>query len=338
MSKKVGRQTVILDKPVNITESFSCVGDKESQGPLGKCFDICLKDDKWGEESFEKCERKMFKCALHGCINKAMMDITDINAVLAGDLLNQTISASFSALDFNGSYIGLYGACSTMAESLALGSCLIDGGALTNAICMTGSHFCTAERQYRMPLDMGTQKTPSAQVTVTGAGASFIGGADNGAAIQAVTFGKVIDMGIADSNNMGAAMAPAAASTIAEHIKALGKTAEDYDLIATGDLGKLGLKLADTLLKEKGIFISDKLTDCGCCIFSEEQDAHMGGSGCGCSAVVMGSHFIPKVKNGEIKRLLFVATGALLSLTSSMQGDNIPAVAHAVEIIYTGEN
>lgn len=337
MSIRIGRQTILLDRAVNITESFSCVGSKEGKGPLGDKFDICLNDDKWGEASFEKCERKMFKCALHGCVNKAQMDCSEIDALLAGDLLNQTISASFSALDFDGSYIGMYGACSTMAESLAVASCMIDGGSLNRALCMTGSHFCTAERQYRMPLDMGTQKTPSSQMTVTGVGASLIGGRDNGAAISAVTFGKVVDLGISDANNMGAAMAPAAAATIDEHLNAVGKSVCEYDLIITGDLGKLGLELTNELLRANGVNLGNKLIDCGCCIFSNEQDAHMGGSGCGCSAVVMSSHFIPKVKSGELRRILFVATGALLSLTSSMQGDNIPAVAHAVEIFHTGD-
>ena len=337
MSVRIGRQTISLDRAVNITESFSCVGSKESRGPLRDKFDICLNDDKWGETSFEKCERKMFKCALHGCLHKAQIDYLEVDALLAGDLLNQTISASFSALDFDGSHIGMYGACSTMAESLAVGSCMIDGGSLNRAICMTGSHFCTAERQYRMPLDMGTQKTPSAQTTVTGVGAMLIGGNDNGAAISSVTFGKVVDLGISDANNMGAAMAPAAASTIAEHLKATGKSVDEYDLVITGDLGKLGTKLTNEILREQGINLGDRLVDCGCCIFSEDQDPHMGGSGCGCSAVVMSSHFIPMVKSGEIKRILFVATGALLSLTSSMQGDNIPSVAHAVEIFYTGD-
>lgn len=332
LSKRVGKQTVLMEKPVYITESFTCAGAKESQGPLGECFDIRLKDDKWGEDSFEKCERKMFKCVLHGCMKKAGIAAGDVDMVLSGDLLNQTISASFAALDFKGSYIGLYGACSTMAESMALAACLIDGGSAERIIAMTGSHFCTAERQYRMPLEMGTQKTPTSQWTVTGTGGAYLGGRNTGAGITAVTFGRVIDMGINDANNMGAAMAPAAADTIYQHFKATGTSPQDYDAVITGDLGALGKEIAYDLLLRRGVQCKDKLTDCGCMIFSPEQDAHMGGSGCGCSATVMNGHIIPMIKSGKYKKVLFVATGALLSLTSSMQGDNIPAIAHAVQI------
>jgi len=336
MARRIGKQSILLNNPVFISNSFTCAGIKECNGPLGKCFDVHVPDDKWGEDSFEKCERKMFGCVMHGCAKCAGVKLDDIDAVLSGDLLNQTISASFSALDFGGSYIGLYGACSTMAESLALASCLIDAGAISNAICLTGSHFCTAERQYRMPLDMGTQKTPTSQMTVTGVGGAYVGGNDTGAAINAVTFGRVIDMGISDANNMGAAMAPAAADTINAHVLARNRKLEDYDAVITGDLGKLGVELLCKLLSQYGYNVKNNIIDCGCLIYSEDQDPHMGGSGCGCSAIVLNGFFLPKIKTGEYKMVLFVATGALLSTTSSMQGENIPSIAHAIEIIYTG--
>lgn len=332
MSKRLGKQTILLDQSIYLTESFTCVGEKESEGPLKNHFDICLSDDKWGEDSFEKCERKMFKSVLHGCMEKAHITSQDVDMVMGGDLLNQTISASFAALDFKGSYIGLYGACSTMAESIGLAACLMDGNCADGVICITGSHYCTAERQYRFPLEMGTQRTPTQQWTVTATGGTYLSRTNTGAEVVSATFGKVMDMGIADVNNMGAAMAPAAADTIYEHLKAYNASVADYDLIVTGDLGALGKEIAEDLLLKKGVQCKDKLVDCGCLIFSPEQDTHMGGSGCGCSAAVLNGYILPQVKSGQLKKILFVATGALLSLTSSLQGDSIPSVAHAVQI------
>ena len=327
-----GKQTVMIKNGVYITCGFTCVGQKESRGPLGEYFDVCLKDDKWGERSFEKAERKMFKAVLHGCMKRAGISAPEVDAVFAGDLLNQTISASFAALDFDGSYIGLYGACSTMALSMGLAACMIDGGSIDSAVCVTGSHFCTAERQYRMPLYMGTQRTPTAQWTVTGTGGAYLSRKNTGACIKAVTYGRVMDEGISDANNMGAAMAPAAADTIKRHFAATATTAEDYDAVVTGDLGKLGRRICAELLQRDKIVLGEKLIDCGCMIYSEKQDMHMGGSGCGCSAAVMNACIIPKIRTGTLKRVLFAGTGALMSLTSSMQGENIPAVAHAVQI------
>lgn len=331
----MGKRTVCLPSRPGILSWASVAGQKEFSGPHGQEFDAIIPDELNGEQSFEAAERSILEQAIKRCVQKAHCSLEDIQMLLSGDLLNQIISAGFAARNLAIPFYGLYGACSTMSESLSIGSMLADGGYGDWIICATCSHFCTAERQYRAPLELGNQRTPTAQWTVTGAGAVLLAGGE--AAQQArivithTTCGKVIDLGIADQNNMGAAMAPAAADTIAAHLNDLGRSFDDYDLVVTGDLGLLGKALLVKLLQEKGITANEgKLFDCGCEIFAPEQDTHCGGSGCGCAASMLCAHILPQIAQGTLRRVLFLATGALLSPTSSMQGESIPGVAHAV--------
>ncbi|KPU45343.1 stage V sporulation protein AD [Oxobacter pfennigii] len=331
--KKLGKQTVKFINPPSIISTASIVGPKEGEGPLAKYFDTILGDDLCGQKSYEKAECCIFKDAANLAIEKAGLKKDMLDYMLGGDLLNQIITASFAARDIGVPFFGLYGACSTMSESLSLGSMLIDGGYADYILCITSSHFSSAERQYRFPLELGTQRTPTAQWTVTGSGGAVISTMGNGPYITHVTTGKVIDFGIKDANNMGAAMAPAAADTISQHFKDTGFSTKDYDVIATGDLGSLGMELTDDLLKKEGFNISDIYTDCGVEIFdSKKQDTHAGGSGCGCSAVVFSGYFYEMLKQGKYNRIMLVSTGALLSPTSTQQGESIPGIAHAVTI------
>lgn len=335
MSKRIGKRTVCLVSGPGVMSWASVAGQKEYAGPHGNEFDEIIEDELNGQQSFEMAERSMLEMAVKQCVQKTCCHLEDIQMLLAGDLLNQIISAGFTARSLQIPFYGLYGACSTMSESLSIGAMLADGGYADRLICATSSHFCTAERQYRAPLELGNQRTPTAQWTVTGAGAVMIAGGKVAEQAKIVishtTCGKVIDLGITDQNNMGAAMAPAAADTIAAHMQDMDRSFEDYDLVATGDLGHLGRKLLIELLEQKGISVlQDKLFDCGCEIFAPEQDTHCGGSGCGCAASMLCAHILPQIAQGKLKRVLFMATGALLSPTSSMQGESIPGVAHAV--------
>ncbi|MDD4211676.1 MAG: stage V sporulation protein AD [Clostridia bacterium] len=319
-----------------IIGSYSLVGKKEGEGNFGKYFDEILKDEKFGEKSFEKAERKIMERIVFKAIDKAQLNTDDIDMFLSGDLLNQIITSSFTARDFNTTFIGLYGACSTMAESLALASCLIDGGYFKTIACATCSHFSTAERQYRSPLELANQRPPISQWTVTGGGCTILAHKGSGNKITAATFGKVVDYGIKDVNNMGAAMAPAAMSTLLAHFNDTNTTPEDYDLIVTGDLGKLGSQILEDLMQKQGYNLAKNYRDCGQMIYKEEQKLYQGGSGCGCSASVLNSYIYSKLTDGTFKKVLFVATGALLSTLSSQQGESIPAIAHAV-VIERGE-
>ncbi|MBQ9710362.1 MAG: stage V sporulation protein AD, partial [Clostridia bacterium] len=319
------------NKP-RISCTFSIVGDKEGAGPIGRCFDRVLKDDYFGEKTFEKAECKMLSTAIEGVIKKGDCRKSDIDAIVSGDLLNQIVSASFAARDFNIPYIGRYNACSTMSEGLALASVLIDGGYMSNVIVATGSHFSTAERQYRYPLEFGSTRPPQSQWTVTGSGATIISKDGDGPVITAATFGKVMDYGITDANNMGAAMAPAAMDTLFTHFEETGLTPRDYDLIVTGDLGALGSRILKHILCEKGYDISANHVDCGEIIYNIEEEEYQGGSGAGCSAVVFNSYIYPNMKNRELKRVLFLATGALLSTVTTQQGETIPCISHAVSL------
>lgn len=331
--KKLGKQTVRFDKPPSIISTGTIVGPKEGQGPLARYFDVILGDDMDNEKSYEKAECRMSLDAAYKAIEKSGVSKESIDYMLAGDLLNQIITSSFAARELALPFFGLYGACSTMCESLSLGSMLLDGGYADYVLCMTSSHFSSAERQYRYPLELGTQRPPTAQWTVTGAGAALLSSTGKGPYVTYVTTGKVLDMGIKDANNMGAAMAPAAADTIVQHFKDTGFEPKDYDLIATGDLGSLGRDLTDELVSRQGYSISNIFTDCGMEIFdNEKQDTHAGGSGCGCSAVVFCGYFYDLLKNLKLKRVLLISTGALLSPTSSQQGESIPSIAHAVTI------
>ncbi|MBQ7887655.1 MAG: stage V sporulation protein AD [Clostridia bacterium] len=337
MSKRIGTRTVCLPSKPGILAWASVAGQKEHDGPYGQKFDEIIPDELNGEQSFEAAERSILEMAVKRCALKGGCTLEDIQMLLAGDLLNQIISAGFAARNLQIPFYGLYGACSTMSESLSLGSMLADGGYGDRMICATCSHFCTAERQYRAPLELGNQRTPTAQWTVTGAGAVMLGSGELAGhakiAVTHTTCGKVIDLGISDQNNMGAAMAPAAADTIAAHMQDVGRSFGDYDLIVTGDLGKLGRTILMELLEQKGIAVDEqRLFDCGCEIFAPEQDTHCGGSGCGCAASMLCAHILPQIAEGSLQKVLFLATGALLSPTSSMQGESIPGVAHAVAL------
>lgn len=331
-NKRIGSQTVKFINPPTILTSGTIVGPKEGQGPLKDYFDMILTDDTYGEKSWEKAECKMFQDSVNLSLKKANLQMTDIDYLIGGDLLNQIITSSFAARQFSVPTFGLYGACSTMAEGLSIGSMLIDGGFADHVIAATSSHFSTAERQYRFPLEQGVQRPFTAQWTVTGAGASLLSSVGNGPFITHVTTGKVIDLGIKDANNMGAAMAPAAADTIITHFNDTGFTVNDYDLIITGDMARVGKNILMELLNKQGLDISNIYRDCGIEIYDEKQDIHSGGSGAGCSAVVFNGWVLNKIKNGVYNRVLFIATGALLSPTSSQQGESIPGIAHAVTV------
>lgn len=337
MSRRLGKQTVALAGGPGVLGWASVAGRKEHEGPYGDKFDRVIADEMDGQDSFEAAERHMLESAVRLCLLKTGKKAEDVQLFLSGDLLNQIISAGFAARALGIPFYGLYGACSTMSESLSLGGMLADGGFADLIVCATCSHFCTAERQYRAPLELGNQRTPTQQWTVTGAGAVLLGAgaaaARAKAALTHATCGRVLDLGVTDANNMGAAMAPAAADTLAAHFHDTDRSFEDYDLVVTGDLGRHGRDLLIELLKEKGVFVrEEKLFDCGCEIFSARQDTHAGGSGCGCSASMLCAHLLPEICAGRLQRILFMATGALLSPTSSMQGESIPGVAHAVAI------
>ena len=333
MSKKRGQQSYLLESRPRVAAWASMAGPKEAAGPLGRTFDETFIDDTLGQDSWERAEARMLEHAVDIALSKARVFADGVDVFLGGDLLNQIVSAGYAARQLGIPFLGLYGACSTMAESLLLGSLLLDGGFADNAVCATCSHFSTAERQYRYPLELGNQRTPAAQWTVTGAGATFLTAAgDHPIRTEAVTIGRVWDLKQTDANNMGAAMAPAAMMTLKSHFDDLGRKPTDYDLIVTGDLGRVGKELMTILCKREGILLDDRYIDCGCEIFDETQDAHAGGSGCGCSAVCLNGWLYGRMLKGEIRRMLFMATGALMSPTMSQQGESIPGIAHAVAL------
>jgi stage V sporulation protein AD len=330
---KVKRNQTIFfkNKPV-IISGYSIVGPKEGLGPLGEYFDFIMKDDTFTEKTFELAERRILEHAVDGAISKAKLKHTDIEMLISGDLLNQIISSSFAARVFDMTYLGQFGACAIMAQSLAVGASLLDGGFFKNIACATASHFATAERQFRFPLELGNQRPPTSQWTATAGGCSVLSAKGSGPVITSATFGKVTDYGITDEANMGAAMAPAAMTTIVSHFKDAKTTPEDYDLILTGDLGIFGSKMLYKLLKEEGYDIESRHDDCGKMLFHKSQKTLMGASGTGCSASVFNSVILKRLNEGYYKKILFVATGALLSKTSQQQGDSIPGIAHAVVI------
>ena len=311
----------------------SIAGKKESQGPLANSFDKTFRDTLLGQKTWEQAERKMQELCLRTLAEKAGLHAWEMDLVYSGDLLNQCIGSSFSLRNMNIPHLGLYGACSTMAESLLLAGLTVDGGYADRVAAMTSSHFASSERQYRFPLGYGGQRTPTAQWTVTGAGAALLCAQGKGPKITACTVGTVTDLGIQDANNMGAAMAPAAFATIRQHMEDLGKQPEDYDLIVTGDLGQYGKELLLELGRRGGLPLGGKLLDCGCMVFDNTaQDVHAGGSGCGCSAITLCGELLGKLAARKLKRILFCGTGALLSPTSTQQGLPIPGVCHAVVI------
>lgn len=344
--KRMGAHSVCFSNPPRLLAAATIVGDIEGRGPLGAEYDTVLMDDLWGEKSWEKAECKMFEQAVRLALAKANWDISELQYLLGGDLLNQIVTANYAARQLGVPFLGLYGACSTMAESLLLGAMLIDGGFAANAAAVASSHFSTAERQFRYPLEMGTTSAPTAQRTVTGAGAMLLAEARTplppGEAvfreiqITAGTIGKVVDMGITDATNMGAAMAPAAADTIAVHLKDLRCGVDDYDIIITGDLGRFGSEMLYELALDQGIDLAGRHLDCGNLVFHPTEHANCGGSGCGCSAVAMGAHLLPLLERGAWERMLFVATGALMSPGSTLQGETIPGIAHGVALERSG--
>ena len=327
-------KTVELKNRPMVIAYASVVGSKEGEGPLGPLFDEVNEDNTLGEESWEKAESELQKTALRTAIHKAALKNADMDYVFAGDLLNQCISSSFGLRDVEIPLVGLYGACSTMALSLSMAAQFVDSGAAKRAAAVTSSHFCSAERQVRFPREYGGQRPPTAQWTVTGSGAVIrSAGGNGGPYVHSFTIGKIVDLGVKDANNMGAAMAPAAAETIAAHLRQSRARPSDYDLIATGDLGQVGSELLCELLNRDGLDIAPRHNDCGLMIFDrEKQDVHAGGSGCGCSASVLCSDILGRMQKGELRRVLFCATGALMSTTSSQQGESIPGIAHAVEL------
>ena len=323
---------MLKNKP-SIRSYASVVGKKESEGNLAKFFDEIEKDGYFGQKTFEQAESEMQKRCVKKALYKGNLKTEDINFMFGGDLLNQCISTTFGLKNLEIPLLGIYGACSTMSEGLLLAGLMIDNNVGENVVAVTSSHFCTAERQFRLPLDYGGQRTPTSQWTATASGACVVSKTGNAPYIEAVTVGKIVDLGIKDANNMGSAMAPAGADTIRRHLEGIGKEPSYYDCIITGDLGIVGSKLVKELLKKDGIDIEKVHRDCGVMMYDVNgQDVHAGGSGCGCSASVLCGYFLDKVRRGELKRILFCATGALLSPTSSFQGESIPSISHAVAI------
>lgn len=331
--KKLGSSTVCLTRNISIMSGASVVGPKEGNGPLGAYFDLIIQDDKCAMPSYEKAEGEFMKRAIDLAVKKSGLHIEDVDLLLGGDLLNQIVTAAFAARDYPISFLGLYGACSTMAQSLAVGSLLLESGGFDTALCTTSSHFSSAERQYRAPLELGNQRTPAAQWTVTGAGATVISSLySSNQKLRAVTLGRVCDYGISDTNNMGAAMAPAALDTLLTHFEDTGRDPSYYDLIVTGDLGLLGSQIVREQALSRGLILDDKYMDCGAEIFYPEQDTHCGGSGCGCCAVTLNGYILEQMRRHVYNKVLFIATGALLSVLTSQQGETIPGIAHAVVI------
>ena len=328
---KRGRQSYVLPQMPVITHWASVAGKKESEGPLSKCFDQTMQDTHFGMKTWEQAEKQMQKLALDTLITKSGLHRDQIGLVFSGDLLNQCIGSSFTLRNTGIPHLGLYGACSTMAESLLLASMCVGGGFSDHVIAMTSSHFASSERQYRFPLGYGGQRTPTAQWTVTGSGAALVCAAGVGPRIHSCTVGTVTDLGVKDANNMGAAMAPAAFSTIKAHFEDMNTGPEDFDLIVTGDLGQVGKEALLELARRDGLCLGGKLTDCGTLVFDlQKQDVHAGGSGCGCSAITLCGHLLDELNKGKLKKILFCGTGALLSPTSTQQGLPIPGVCHAV--------
>jgi len=331
-ARKNGQQTVWFENPPVIVSTATIVGSKEGQGPLGHTFDKVIEDAYYGEKTWERGERRMLQEAMQTAVQRANLQPQNIDFLLAGDLLNQIISANFTARDLGIPFIGLYGACSTMYESMALGAMLIDGGFAENVLIGVSSHNATAERQYRYPTEQGVQRPMYAQWTVTGAAAAVLSRQGTGPVITHATIGKVVDLGQGDPLDMGAAMAPAAADTMARHLSDTGRRPDYYDLFVTGDLGLYGRELALKLMQHRGYDIANRFNDCGVMIYSPDQDVHAGGSGCACSGVVTCGYLIQEIKAGRLKRIFGVGTGALLSPISAQQGETVPGIAHGVVI------
>ncbi len=332
MIKEKKFQTIFFKNKPRIIGNYAIVGPKEGEGPFGKMVDYVMHDDSFGEKTYEKAERKMLEQAIFGATDKALLKVTDIDMLICGDLLNQIITSSYAARAFDMTYLGIFSACSVMALSIGIGASFVNAGHFENIACATSSHFSTAERQFRSPLELGSQRPPTSQWTCTAAGATIISNQSEGPYIDSITFGKVMDFGITDVNNMGAAMAPAAMETMLSVFEDTKTQPEDYDLIITGDLGKLGAEILIDLMEKKGYKLGINYGDCGQMMFYYDQNVLMGASGCGCSASILNSYVIERLKTGQLKKVLYIATGVLLSTTSCQQGDSMPGVAHAIVI------
>ena len=330
-SKRIGRQTMVLSRPPCVLSYASIGGRMEGEGPLGDSFDEVNQDSFFGEKTWEKAESAMQKRALHRALEKASLTEADLELVLAGDLLNQCIGSSFSLRGTGIPFFGLYGACSTMGEALALAALLIDGGYVRQAAALTSSHYCTAERQYRMPVPYGSQRTPTAQWTATASGCTILADHGPGPRITHVTAGRIVDKGISDTNNMGAAMAPAAYDTLRAFFRDTGTSPRDYDLVVTGDLGELGHSIVRGFFERDGVDMGEGFLDCGKLLYDRErQDMHAGASGAGCSAAVLNGYLLNGMRRGLWRKIVFAPTGALLSPVSSGQGESIPGICHAL--------
>ena len=333
MNRKLGKQTVELKSCPYIISRASVVGQKEGEGPLKDSFDMDVSDDKMGQISWDLAEGAFQKTAVEIALKKANLKNTDIDYILSGDLQNQCAATHYGLRETTIPFLGLYGACSTMIEGLSVASMLISGDYASRVIALTSSHFCSAEKQYRNPLEYGGQRTPTAQWTATASGAVILSKTGNGPKVTHVTTGKIVDKGICDVSNMGAAMAPAALDTIVAHFNDTGLTPDDYDLILTGDLGVLGSEILCDLIKNDGYDISKQHNDCGKMLYNiEEQDVHSGGSGCGCCASVLCGHILSELEKGKYKKILVAATGALMNPLTVLQGESIPTISHAVSI------
>lgn len=341
-NKRIGAQTVVFERRPYIIGRGNIGGKKEGEGPLASCFDMILEDDMYGEKTWEKAECRMLVTAMERAMKRAQLKKENIDIMLSGDLINQIMTSSFAARDLHIPFLGLYGACSTMTESLVIGSMLIDGGFAQNIMASASSHFCTAERQFRMPVEHGNQRPMSAQWTATAAGAVVLSEkpfsiTEDTRVVRAAeaTIGKVIDAGVKDANQMGAAMAPAAVDTLLNHLQDTGRDIDYYDLVVTGDLGFIGKDIMTDLLIDAGIpgeKVRAHYDDCGTMLYSKDQDVHGGGSGCGCSAAVFTGSLMKKMEKGRLKRILLMSTGALLSTISPFQGESIPGIAHAIAL------
>lgn len=334
MAKKIGRRTLEFSDKIKVASYGNIVGKFEGEGPLSKYFDMVVNDEYFGEKTYEKAETKMQKTALNSALQKGVLKASDLDLIASGDLLNQCISSSYSVRDNDVPFIGLFGACSTMALSTIVASLSVECGYSRYAAGVTSSHFCSAERQFRQPLEYGGQRTPSAQRTVTAGAAVIVGGEKGNININRITLGSVIDFLVTDANNMGAAMAPAAADTLMHYFEDTNTVPNDYDMILSGDLGSVGASILRDMMNEKGFELKNNYNDCGLMIFdNEKQDTHAGGSGCGCSGAVLTGYVLPKLASKELKNVLFMSTGALMSPTASQQGESIPAVAHLVNFV-----
>lgn len=333
MSNLTKDGTIYLPTSPSIASYASAVGKKEGEGPLANCFDYIAEDVTLGENSWEKSESKLQQYAFTNALSKGNFSESDIDFLFAGDLLNQCVASAYGSRDTSIPFFGLFGACSTMAESLSLASIFVDSGTAINAAAVTSSHFCSAERQFRLPVNYGGQRTPTAQWTATAAGCAIVSPHGAPPYVKAVTVGKIKDMGVTDANNMGAAMATAAYDTISRHLANTKQSADDFDLILTGDLGQVGSDILIELFQKDNVDISGNHNDCGLMLYDlKKQDVHAGGSGCGCSASVLCGHILPEIAKGNLKNVLFAATGALMSPTIVQQGESIPGISHAVHI------